>query len=319
MRLPIPGTRRYEISDESVVYKKDGTVANTYRNGDGYVTALIVTEEGTFTTAGVHRLVALAFKSKDRTPEKTHVNHLDGDKENNLPSNVDWETPANNNLHASLMCVPGRPNSLVLVGEWNGYVSNLQEAAALLDCSIADAWFMVRDKVALKGTLLMINNKLEQEFHQIKIKTRDRFGRQPKRILKMRNLKTGEIRKGHAAEFARSFGVHTNHITTTVCMDGGLRLFRDDWLIVDESSEFPEITEAEHEELRSRGKPKEVWCFDRAKEHLEIFPSAAEFIRMKGISKKAATVRLRKNGFGVIDDLVFCYGGVLGVDAMRFI
>lgn len=317
MRLPIPGTNGYEISDDSVVYRKDGTVATTYRNGDGYVTTLIITDTGDFVTVGVHRLVAMTFKSEDRTPEKTHVNHLDGDKENNLPSNVDWETPANNNLHASLMRIPGRPNSLVLTGEKTGYFPNLQEAATFLKCTIAEAWFMVRDKIARDGCLLLINRGLGPEFHQVKIKTRDALGRQPPRMLKMRSLDTGEEFAGYGAQLARVFNVSTAHITTSVSNET-IRIFKNDWIIVDADSDYPEITPSELEELRSRGKPKEVWCYDRAKNHLEIFPSAASFVKQKAMSKKAVTTRLKKNGFGSIDDLVFCYGGVLSFDAMRF-
>lgn len=317
MRLPIPGTNGYEISSGAVVYRKDGTVATTYRNGDGYVTTLIITDTEEFVTVGVHRLVAMTFKSGDRTPEKTHVNHLDGDKENNLPSNVDWETPANNNLHASLMRVPGRPNSLVLTGEKTGYFANLQEASSYLGCTIADAWFMVRDKVAKDGCLLLINKCLGHEFHQVKIKSRDAFGRQPRRMLKMRNVDTGDEFVGYGSQLARRFNVGTSHITTSVSNES-VRIFKDVWIIVDVDSEFPEVSLSELEELRSRGKPKELWCYNKAKNHLEIYPSAASFVKHKGMSKKAVTTRLKRDGFGTLDDLVFCYGGVLSPDVMKF-
>ena len=47
----------------------------------------------------VHRLVALAFLGSPPTPSH-QVNHLDGDKTNNIPENLEWVTPRQNLLHA---------------------------------------------------------------------------------------------------------------------------------------------------------------------------------------------------------------------------
>ena len=44
-----------------------------------------------------HRLVAQAFVSGDK---ELHINHKDGNKLNNLPSNLEWVTVAENNKHA---------------------------------------------------------------------------------------------------------------------------------------------------------------------------------------------------------------------------
>ena len=46
-----------------------------------------------------HRVVALAWVA-GKTPALTHVNHIDGNKNNNRPYNLEWCTPAENNAHA---------------------------------------------------------------------------------------------------------------------------------------------------------------------------------------------------------------------------
>lgn len=54
--------------------------------------------QGTRETISVHRLVATYFVEK---PEgKNVVNHIDGNKSNNIYSNLEWVTYAENNAHA---------------------------------------------------------------------------------------------------------------------------------------------------------------------------------------------------------------------------
>ena len=50
----------------------------------------------------VHRLVALQFVDNPDPLHKRHVNHVDGDKNNNHYSNLEWVTVYENNLHARI-------------------------------------------------------------------------------------------------------------------------------------------------------------------------------------------------------------------------
>lgn len=61
----------------------------------------------------VHVLIAEAFHGP--RPSPTHqVNHIDGDRQNNVPANLEWVTPRENNLHA------GRRGMMSRKGEASG-------------------------------------------------------------------------------------------------------------------------------------------------------------------------------------------------------
>ena len=64
-------------------------------NSKGYVQVVCENQERFL----LHRLVAAAFLPPPE-PHQTHVNHVDGDKSNNDADNLEWCTPAENNIHA---------------------------------------------------------------------------------------------------------------------------------------------------------------------------------------------------------------------------
>jgi len=55
----------------------------------------------------VHRLVCRAFNGPPSHADSP-VNHIDGDRQNNRPANLEWTTPTTNNLHSRAVLGNGR-------------------------------------------------------------------------------------------------------------------------------------------------------------------------------------------------------------------
>lgn len=97
---------KYYVSDEGHVYsKKNGgdLKLKGVKNGKGY-SYVALSINGKVKKYGVHRMVAeLYCENPDHKP---HVNHKDGNKENNEYTNLEWCTPmenTNNAFHRGVM------------------------------------------------------------------------------------------------------------------------------------------------------------------------------------------------------------------------
>lgn len=75
-----------------------------------YLYVDVVNDDFTKVTKGVHQLVCAAWENNPSTPEVTYEpNHLNGNKHDNRPSNLKWETRSGNIQHAynTGMCSQG--------------------------------------------------------------------------------------------------------------------------------------------------------------------------------------------------------------------
>lgn len=87
----------YEVSDRGNVKAISGKCLTLTPNQySGYISVSLVTGSRSTITRSVHRLVALAFLP-DPESGQTHVNHIDHNRSNNVVSNLEWASPAENN------------------------------------------------------------------------------------------------------------------------------------------------------------------------------------------------------------------------------
>lgn len=80
------------------VYNRAIEVAQRKNSNNGYLLITLHKGGGVRTDACVHRVVAETFIPNPEN--KKCVNHIDGNKTNNVVSNLEWVTPSENTRHA---------------------------------------------------------------------------------------------------------------------------------------------------------------------------------------------------------------------------
>jgi hypothetical protein len=93
----IEGYSKYEISNIGRIRNKNGLILKQ-GNNSGYCIINIFNDNGKRNKHYIHRLVATSFLELENN--KPHVNHKDGNKENNSVSNLEWVSPSDNIKHA---------------------------------------------------------------------------------------------------------------------------------------------------------------------------------------------------------------------------
>ena len=95
-------------------------------------------------THGVaHRLVAESFVEKPASSKRLCVNHIDGNKLNNMPENLEWVTWSENNIHAykhGLKVGPKRKFSPAQVKYIRGSDKSCAQLSRELDADVKTIW-----------------------------------------------------------------------------------------------------------------------------------------------------------------------------------
>lgn len=98
---PIPDYPEYEVSNQGRVLKhmRDYKIMLKPWTSGQYLTVNL-SRNNSIESWAIHRLVAIVFVPNPDLAHKIQVNHIDGNKLNNVAANLEWVTPSENMQHA---------------------------------------------------------------------------------------------------------------------------------------------------------------------------------------------------------------------------
>lgn len=300
MLKEIPYTQGFLASETGEIFSPSGEPRNQYLNGGGYSTAAVINRDGAWVTYGVHRLVALAFLEPPSDPFVLAVNHKDHDKSNNHVDNLEWVTVQFNNVHHALSKVPGRPMILMWqTGKDSVLTESLETAAELASCTPEEVWQAMQQETAHNGYWFKHHRSrdpIPKHLRKPTIPRRDSSGRIPTQAVKLKDIYTEEVTfYPSMTEAANAFGVLTGHLSA-VARAKQVSLFKGRYQVAYAEKTFHWYKPETLQEFARRGHGRPVSVIRSNGNEIRHYPSANEFIAQNELSKKAITVRLKRDG-----------------------
>lgn len=98
----VPSKPEFSVSEDSEIkFNKTGTILSPYTDRDGYKRVSNTDKDGKYYIA-VHRAVAEVYVPNPNPEKFNIVNHLNGIKDDNRPSNLEWTDSSKNRQHCIL-------------------------------------------------------------------------------------------------------------------------------------------------------------------------------------------------------------------------
>lgn len=299
----IPNTKGYYADEEGRIYNPEKVECEYYTNGDGYITVMITTPEGKFVTTGVHRLILTTFRGEPS--EGQHGNHIDGDVTNNALTNVEWVTPQENNVHATLLNrFTKRPLIIITKDSEVAFLNNLHHAAEHFGLDVGMVWDAIKTGGTIKGWKVehlkssdrrvqqLRRHKLEQTTYRREISCMDLF--------------TGEVQEFPTMiAVAKHFGCRQQTISQCISTAEFPKLFQKHHVLIEKTNNFEFLTDELKAKLLERA-PKQVIAAKQGNAMI-LFKSAYEFRTLNNLSKKKVTTALKKGVTKIVDQWKFYY------------
>lgn len=135
----------YSVDDLGNVYSKSGNVLKNSTNPRGYLMINIMIN-GKRKGLSVHKAVLNSFTEPPF--ENSQINHIDGNKQNNCLTNLEWCSPKENTQHSlyvlNNILLRGKPIMAIHESGWSRVFRSLRECAKFLKCSPGSVSSVIR-------------------------------------------------------------------------------------------------------------------------------------------------------------------------------